>query len=83
MSPSNVSEPAPFRAFLNNLQSRDGRRARLDEVYREHEPDIVTRLAEVAELSPNVASEARALARRLVESLRARPAGGMVQGLMR
>jgi RHH-type proline utilization regulon transcriptional repressor/proline dehydrogenase/delta 1-pyrroline-5-carboxylate dehydrogenase len=80
----NPSIPSiPFQAFLADIQRREGRRARIDEVYRASEPECVARLADIAELSEQAAGEANALARRLIEGLRERPTSGMVQGLMR
>ena len=60
-----------------------GRRAEIDAAHRAPEPDCVRLLAETARLPEKTVAKARGLAKRLVEGLRARPAGGLVQGLMR
>src|ERR1700687_2364435 len=89
MSPSGRAPPygggekRPFQAFLDDLQRHEGRRAEIDAVYRASEPEIVARLADAAELPERLASEARELARRLIEGLRERSTSGLVQGLMR
>ena len=75
--------PPPFSAFLEELQKHEGKRAELDINFRAPEPQIVAGLIAEAMLPRTMAEEARALALRLVEGLRARPVGGFVQGLMR
>ena len=82
-SAHNDGELRPFHAFLDDLQRHEGRRAEIDAAYRASEQEIVARLADAAELPERVASEARDLARRLIEGLRERPTSGLVQGLMR
>ena len=79
MSPNPVP---PFSAFLADVGRHEGRRARIDSVYRESEPECVTRLIDAAALPEATSADARALARRLIEGLRQRPTSGMVQGLM-
>src|SRR5579883_2346709 len=74
---------APFAAFGADVARRDGLRAAIDAAYRRPEPQCVPSLIEAASLAPALRDNARALARDLVEKLRARPAPGMVQGLMR
>ncbi len=84
--PSSSASPAPslpFDAFLKEIQRHDGRRGEIDAAYRAAESDCVARLADAAELPERVRADAAALARKLIEGLRARPAGGLVQGLMR
>ena len=75
--------PPPFSGFLEELQKHEGKRAELDIIFRAPEPQIVAELVVEATLPEATAEEARALARRLVEGLRARPVRGLVQGLMR
>jgi RHH-type proline utilization regulon transcriptional repressor/proline dehydrogenase/delta 1-pyrroline-5-carboxylate dehydrogenase len=82
-SPVETPLAPPFSAFLQDLRAREGLRAEIDAVHRASEPDCVAGLAAQAELPAATLDEAQALARRLVEGLRARPAGGLVQGLMR
>ncbi len=82
-----AAEPAqgvlrPFAAFAAEVRSHDGRRAAIDAAYRAPETECLPGLLRAAELPAPVASQARALARSLVEGLRARPATGLVQGLM-
>src|SRR5271170_4538961 len=73
----------PFGDFAVELVAHEGRRAMIDAAYRAPETDCVPPLVEAADLSEPVRAEARELARRLIEGLRARPASGLVQGLMR
>ena len=82
-----AAEPAqgvlrPFAAFAAEVRSHDGRRAAIDAAYRAPETECLPGLLRAAELPAPVASQARALARSLIEGLRARPATGLVQGLM-
>jgi RHH-type transcriptional regulator, proline utilization regulon repressor / proline dehydrogenase / delta 1-pyrroline-5-carboxylate dehydrogenase len=74
--------PRPFEAFGAELAAHAGRRAAIDAAYRAPERDCLPILLAAAE-SPAVAkAQARALARSLIEGLRARPTAGLVQGLM-
>jgi RHH-type transcriptional regulator, proline utilization regulon repressor / proline dehydrogenase / delta 1-pyrroline-5-carboxylate dehydrogenase len=73
----------PFEAFRADLQHHEGRRAEIDAAYRASEPESVADLVTAAALPEPVLAEARALATRLIEGLRARPSSGLVQGLMR
>ena len=68
---------------MKDLQRHDGRRGEIDAAYRADESACVSKLADAAELPEKIGAEATALARKLIEGLRARPAGGLVQGLMR
>ncbi len=74
---------SPFAAFAAELIGHDGRRAGIDALYRAPETECLPGLLRAAELPAPVAAEARALARSLIEGLRARPTAGLVQGLMR
>ncbi|MGD1037423.1 MAG: trifunctional transcriptional regulator/proline dehydrogenase/L-glutamate gamma-semialdehyde dehydrogenase [Roseiarcus sp.] len=73
----------PFSAFAAELVSHDARRAAIDAVTRAPETESLPGLLRAAELPAPVTSQARALARSLIEGLRARPTTGLVQGLMR
>src|ERR1019366_8572372 len=73
----------PFSAFAAELVRHDGRRAAIDALYRASETEVVPALVAAAELPPAIAEQAQAMARRLVTTLRERPAPGLVQGLMR
>ena len=75
-------DDAPFAAFLAEIQRHDGLRAAIDANYRVPETQCLPALLSAATLPAPMKAKARALARRLVEGLRARPAAGLVQGLM-
>ncbi len=75
--------PAPFSAFAAELVGHDARRAAIDALTRAPETQCLPELLGAAELPAPVAGRARALARSLIEGLRARPTTGLVQGLMR
>ena len=79
----NTDAASPFQAFLDDLRPHEGRRADIDAAYREPEPDVLRRLLPAADLPAATLDQAKALAKRLVTALRAQPAGGLVQGLMR
>jgi RHH-type transcriptional regulator, proline utilization regulon repressor / proline dehydrogenase / delta 1-pyrroline-5-carboxylate dehydrogenase len=72
----------PFSAFLADIRRHDSLRAAIDERYRMPETACLPALLSVAASPPRVREKARALARRLIEGLRARPPAGLVQGLM-
>jgi RHH-type proline utilization regulon transcriptional repressor/proline dehydrogenase/delta 1-pyrroline-5-carboxylate dehydrogenase len=76
------AKSAPFAAFLAELQPRGGIRAEIDAIHRAPETQCLPDLLAAAALSRQQKIQARALARRLVEELRARPPSGLVQGLM-
>ena len=75
--------PRPFAAFAAELVAHDGARAAIDAAYRASETDVMPGLIDAAKLPAPVATQARALARSLIEGLRERPTTGLVQGLMR
>jgi RHH-type proline utilization regulon transcriptional repressor/proline dehydrogenase/delta 1-pyrroline-5-carboxylate dehydrogenase len=75
--------PLAFAAFAAELVGHDARRAAIDAVTRVPETESLPDLLRAAELPAQVTTQARALARSLVEGLRARPTTGLVQGLMR
>src|SRR5579863_9230472 len=73
----------PFEAFAADIRPREGLRAAIDAAYRRPEPECLPPLVEAATLAAPIRAQAQSLARQLVEKLRARPAPGLVQGLMR
>ena len=73
---------APFAKFTADVQQRDGLRAAIDAAYRIPAPECLPALLKAAALPPPTRARAQVLARRLIEGLRARPAAGLVQGLM-
>ena len=77
-----VSGKAPFAAFAADIQKHDGLRATIDAAYRAPETERLPKLLEAAALPAATKARAQAVARRLIEGLRARPAAGLVQGLM-
>ena len=82
--PSAAASPArPFASLIAELQSHQGLRSQIDAAYRADESAVVSGLLPNARLPESVGAEAASLARRLIEGLRARPASGLVQGLMR
>ena len=72
----------PFAAFLADINSHDGLRAAIDAAYRAPETECLPALLRAAALPAPAKARAQALARQLVEGLRARPTTGLVQGLM-
>jgi len=83
-----AAEPAggvlpPFAAFAAELVGHDARRAAIDAAARAPETECLPDLLRAAEPPAPVTRQARALARSLIEALRARPTTGLVQGLMR
>jgi RHH-type proline utilization regulon transcriptional repressor/proline dehydrogenase/delta 1-pyrroline-5-carboxylate dehydrogenase len=78
-----AADRPPFADFLADIEKRDGLRAAIDAAYRVPETDCVPALLQAATLPASTQAQARALARQLVEGLRARPTTGLVQGLMR
>jgi RHH-type proline utilization regulon transcriptional repressor/proline dehydrogenase/delta 1-pyrroline-5-carboxylate dehydrogenase len=78
-----LAEKMPFAAFHDDIQRHEGLRAAIDAAYRAPETECLPGLLRVATLPASTKARARALARQLVEGLRARPTTGLVQGLMR
>jgi RHH-type proline utilization regulon transcriptional repressor/proline dehydrogenase/delta 1-pyrroline-5-carboxylate dehydrogenase len=74
---------APFAGFMADLEPHEGLRAAIDAAYRRPETECLPPLIEAASLADPIRAEARVLARGLVEKLRSRSTGGLVQGLMR
>ena len=83
ISPNESPVGTPFAAFRADVTPHEGLRAALDAAYRRPEPECLPPLIEAASLAPPMRDAAQALARDLVEKLRARPTPGLVQGLMR
>jgi Proline utilization A proline dehydrogenase N-terminal domain len=79
--PARAAEP--FAAFVGEVQVLTPLRAAICEAYRAPEPDCVRLSLPAATLSRREAERANALARSLVESLRAKRQLGGVQALMR
>ena len=77
------TDRSSFAAFFAELQPREGLRAEIDAMHRAPETQCLPSLLAAAAIPAQQKSQARELARRLVEQLRARPASGLVQGLMR
>ncbi|TAJ84117.1 bifunctional proline dehydrogenase/L-glutamate gamma-semialdehyde dehydrogenase PutA [Reyranella sp.] len=72
----------PFGAFAQSIQPQAPLRAAITSAYRRAETECVPPLIEQATLSAAATSRARALARRLVEALRAKSSSGGVEGLI-
>jgi RHH-type proline utilization regulon transcriptional repressor/proline dehydrogenase/delta 1-pyrroline-5-carboxylate dehydrogenase len=74
--------PPPFQAFVQSLRPQPPLRAAITSAYRKPEPQCLPALIEAATLPAATMAEAMALARHLVERLRARGHGGGVEGLI-
>jgi RHH-type proline utilization regulon transcriptional repressor/proline dehydrogenase/delta 1-pyrroline-5-carboxylate dehydrogenase len=72
----------PFHAFAQSIQPQSALRAAITAAWRRPEPDCLPPLLEQATLPSTVTGRARALARRLVEILRAKTPSGGVEGLI-
>ena len=72
----------PFVAFAQSIQSQSPLRAAITAAYRRAETECVPPLIEQATLSAPATARAHALARRLVEALRAKSSSGGVEGLI-
>src|SRR3990167_3431711 len=68
--------PTPFRDFAQSIQPQSPLRAAITAACRPPEPDCLPPLIEQASLPPAVTARAAALARRLVEVLRAKTPSG-------
>src|SRR3982751_4457793 len=73
---------APFEAFAHSLRPQTPLRAAITAAYRRPEPDCVPPLLDLATLTPEATAKARALARQLVQALRAKTPSGGVEGLI-
>src|ERR1051325_3217196 len=74
--------PPPFQAFVESLRPQTPLRAAIPAAYRRPEPKCLPPLIEAATLPVETMAEATALARRMVERLRAKGHGGGVEGLI-
>ena len=74
--------PPPFQAFVQSLRPQSPLREAITSAYRRPEPHCLPPLVEAATLPAETMAEATALARRLVERLRAKGHGGGVEGLI-
>jgi RHH-type transcriptional regulator, proline utilization regulon repressor / proline dehydrogenase / delta 1-pyrroline-5-carboxylate dehydrogenase len=74
--------PTPFRDFAQSIQPQSLLRARITAAYRRPEPECLPPLIAEASLPPAATARAAALARRLVEALRAKTPSGGVEGLI-
>jgi RHH-type transcriptional regulator, proline utilization regulon repressor / proline dehydrogenase / delta 1-pyrroline-5-carboxylate dehydrogenase len=74
--------PPPFQAFVQSLRPQSPLREAITSAYRRPEPHCLPPLIEAATLPAGTMAEATALARRLVERLRAKGHGGGVEGLI-
>jgi RHH-type proline utilization regulon transcriptional repressor/proline dehydrogenase/delta 1-pyrroline-5-carboxylate dehydrogenase len=73
---------APFETFARSLRPLPPLRAAITAAYRRPEPECIPPLLDLATLSPSATAKARALARQLVEALRAKVPLGGVEGLI-
>ncbi len=74
--------PTPFRDFAQSIQPQTPLRAAITAAYRRPEPECLPPLIEQARLPSVATAKAAALARRLVEALRAKTPSGGVEGLI-
>ncbi|MEO9189837.1 MAG: hypothetical protein ABI224_07510, partial [Acetobacteraceae bacterium] len=74
--------PRPFEAFAREVQPQTSSRARITAAYRRPETECVPPLLAAATLASSEANAARQLARRLVETLRAKGQPRGVEGLL-
>ncbi len=74
--------PTPFRDFAQSIQPQSPLRAAVTAAYRRPEPECLPPLIEQARMPPAATARAAALARRLVEALRAKTPSGGVEGLI-
>jgi RHH-type proline utilization regulon transcriptional repressor/proline dehydrogenase/delta 1-pyrroline-5-carboxylate dehydrogenase len=74
--------PVPFQAFTQSLRRQSPLREAITSAYRRPEPHCLPPLVETATLPAETMAQVTALARRLVERLRAKGHGGGVEGLI-
>ena len=74
--------PTPFLDFAQSIQPQSPLRTAITAAYRRPEPECLPPLIEQAGLPPAATERAAALARRLVEALRAKTPSGGVEGLI-
>ena len=80
---SDAGRAKAFAGFAAELSPHDGRRAAIDALYRAPETEILPGLIAAAQSPPEMVRQAQAMARRLIATMRERPAANAVQGLMR
>jgi RHH-type proline utilization regulon transcriptional repressor/proline dehydrogenase/delta 1-pyrroline-5-carboxylate dehydrogenase len=82
-TPTEVEEQAqPFLDFAQHVQPQTVLRAKITAAYRRPEPECLPLLISQAQLPAPMAANARELARKLVEALRAKGQRGGVEGLI-
>src|ERR1700760_3794768 len=77
-----MPSPSPFQAFSRSVRRQSPLREAITSAYRRPEPECMPPLIEAATLPAAQATEARALAERLVKRLREKGHGGGVEGLI-
>ena len=81
--PSSIdADPEPFAAFASSLEAQPPLRDAITAAYRRPEAECVAALLDLAAPQPDAAAKAAAIARKLVEALRAKPRVGGVEGLI-
>ncbi len=78
-----MSESLPFRVFAADIQPQSPLRAEITRQCRAPEPACMAALVRAATLPPRTVEQARTVAIRLIEAVRAKGARGMVEGLIR
>jgi RHH-type proline utilization regulon transcriptional repressor/proline dehydrogenase/delta 1-pyrroline-5-carboxylate dehydrogenase len=73
----------PYAAFASDIQSQSALRSAITAAYRRPEPDCVRDLLTLATMPEAALTQARDLARRLIEALRAKGTRGTVESLIR
>jgi RHH-type proline utilization regulon transcriptional repressor/proline dehydrogenase/delta 1-pyrroline-5-carboxylate dehydrogenase len=76
------AQTSPFSDFAASLREQTRLRAAITAAYHRPEPDRVAALLEPATLAPEDAARAAAIARRLVERLRAKASHSLVEALV-
>ncbi len=82
MTQTPLADLGPFAAFAPPVRQPTPLRRAITEAYRRSEPECLAPLLEQATLTPDVQDQSAATARQLVTTLRAKPKGGGVEGLM-
>jgi RHH-type proline utilization regulon transcriptional repressor/proline dehydrogenase/delta 1-pyrroline-5-carboxylate dehydrogenase len=74
--------PQPFLEFAQSVQPQSVLRAAITAAYRRPEEECLPALLAAAQLPAQAAARAQALATKLVEALRTKPRGGIVEGVI-
>jgi RHH-type proline utilization regulon transcriptional repressor/proline dehydrogenase/delta 1-pyrroline-5-carboxylate dehydrogenase len=74
--------PQPFLDFAQSVQPQSVLRAAITAAYRRPEEECLPALLAAARLPPDAAARSQAQATKLVEALRAKPRGGLVEGVI-